>query len=68
MYPDNAHIDIVRFAIPDLEILDDDFRGEASIRGVIFKKSAQYDKTLIALQKNLSNASRKDITTEDVLE
>lgn len=53
-YPDNSLIDIIRYAIPGVQIVQSDFDGDGSIRGIIFKKTETSDRPKIAIQQNLS--------------
>ena len=51
-YPEDSLLDIIKAAIPGMEILEEDF--DPSIRGVIYKKSKEFPTPRIVIQKQLS--------------
>jgi Zn-dependent peptidase ImmA (M78 family) len=51
-YPEDSLLDIVRGAIPGVQILERDF--DPSIRGVIYKKSKEFPTPRILIRKSLS--------------
>lgn len=57
-YPENSLIDIIHATIPDIMIRESDFDGKTNIRGVIFRKSEDYEHPLIAIQSRQSDASK----------
>lgn len=52
-YPKTPLLDIVKAAIPGVRVIEDAFDGK-NIRGVIFKKSKDFENPMIAIQKSLS--------------
>jgi Zn-dependent peptidase ImmA (M78 family) len=52
-YPENNLIDIIQTAVPGIKVYEDDFDGDSSVRGVIYKKSDQYKVPMIVIQKHL---------------
>lgn len=53
-YPEDNLIDIIKAAVPGIKIVEDDFEGDESVRGVIYKKSEQYKIPMIVIQSRLS--------------
>lgn len=53
-YPEDELISIIKAAVPDIRIFEDDFGGDASVRGVIYKKSEEYKIPTIVIQSNLT--------------
>jgi Zn-dependent peptidase ImmA (M78 family) len=57
-YPENPLIDIIKAAIPDIVVTESDFSGKTNVRGAVFRKSKDYDRSLIAIQSNQSEPSK----------
>jgi Zn-dependent peptidase ImmA (M78 family) len=57
-YPENGLKSIIRQAIPNVVLKEDDFKGNADIRGALFRESAEYDKPLIAIQSRQNKAAK----------
>jgi Zn-dependent peptidase ImmA (M78 family) len=57
-YPADDLLDIISAYIPDVSILEHDFGGDRAIRGAIYKKSDEFKKPLIVVQKLLSPSAK----------
>ncbi|HEU5187972.1 MAG TPA: ImmA/IrrE family metallo-endopeptidase [Candidatus Saccharimonadales bacterium] len=57
-YPESSVIDIIKAYIPDVSIVEDNFDGDSNIRGAIFKKSKEFTKPLIVIQKKLTKVGK----------
>lgn len=57
-YPENSLPEIIQRYIPDVSIVEDDFNGNASVRGAIFRKSKDYQHPLIAVQSHQSGGAK----------
>jgi len=52
IYPEDGLIDIIKAFIPGVIIVENDFGGDANMRGAIFKKSEEFADPLIVIQEN----------------
>lgn len=57
-YPENDVIEIIKAYVPDIAIVEHDFGGDRHIRGMIFKKSKEFNDSLIVIQKELSKEGK----------
>ncbi len=57
-YPEDSVLDIIKAYIPGVMIVEDDFGGDSSTRGAIFKKSDEFERPLIAIQKNQTKQAK----------
>lgn len=53
-YPEDSLLEIVQDAIPGVQILEDSFESDPTVRGVIFQKSKEFKTPTIVLRKSLS--------------
>lgn len=57
-YPESSVIDIIESYIPGISVVEDTFDNDRNIRGAIFKKSEQFKKPLIVIQKRLTKEGK----------
>lgn len=57
-YPEDSLLDIIKSYISDVEVIEHDFDGDRSIRGAIYKKSKDFDKPLIVIQRRINKEGK----------
>jgi len=57
-YPENGIIEIIKSYIPDVTVVEHDFYGDHNIRGAIYKKSREFVKPIIVVQKRLTKQGK----------
>lgn len=57
-YPEDDLKKIIRSAIPEVLIKEDDFNGNYHIKGAVFRKSNEYSQPVIAVQSKQSRQSK----------
>jgi Zn-dependent peptidase ImmA (M78 family) len=57
-YPENGIIEIIKAYIPDVTVVEHDFYGDSNIRGAIYKKSKEFVKPIIVIQKRLTKEGK----------
>jgi Zn-dependent peptidase ImmA (M78 family) len=57
-YPEVDLKKIINGAIPGVQLKEDDFNGNAHVKGAVFRKSKKYTQPVIAIQSNQSPRSK----------